>query len=499
MAVVGLVLWSPTAVGVFNDDGVYALLGRALARGEGLRYAGVVGSPPAPKFPPLYPLLLAAIWKVWPSFPANAAGFKALNLALAAGGSGLFAVYLMRALGVPAVASLAMAVGAWLTVDVWRYAAVPLSEPLFVCTLVLALVAATRVERGGAGARVLPGVAAVAALAATYYTRTIGIVLVPALVLACVAGRRWKAGAAMAVAGAALIAPWILWTQRVERQVPGPLADILGTYGGWLGAQLATADPEWAADVARGGLELGNRVLSALLPGVPAAARWALAPLLVAAGGAGAAWVWRRSRSTVLFIIGFLAVLWLWPYSARRLLAPVVPWLVVVVGAGFAVGARARWQGVGAPSRVLGFTWAVWFVAANAAALAAHRHDAVLVERSLLLLRVAQGVRIATPRDAVVGAPELWAGVHLYTGRTVAPSARFRPASGERPVWGTAAEQIKLWRTAGIDFLVLELGGRIHQDALLELQRRCGREAVRSAARFPGGEIVRLDWRTCGE
>lgn len=212
----------------------------------------------------------------------------------------------------------------------------------------------------------------------------------------------------------------------------------------------------------------------------------------MAAACAGGVWMWRRSRRSVLFVAAFLAVLWLWPYSARRLVAPVVPWLVVLVGAGCVAGARAKWPTVFLPSRILGLTWGVWFVGANAAALLAHRHDAVLLQRSLLLLRAAQGVRVATPPDAVVGAPELWAGLHLYTGRTVAPSARFRPVSGPEPVWGTAAEQIELWRTAGIEFLVLEFGGRIHGDALTELQGRCGAEAVRSVARFPDGEIAGL-------
>ena len=59
---VGFAAWRPVPAGVWHDDGVYMLVGKALAQGHGLVYDGVAGSPPAAKFPPAYPARLALLW-----------------------------------------------------------------------------------------------------------------------------------------------------------------------------------------------------------------------------------------------------------------------------------------------------------------------------------------------------------------------------------------------------------------------------------------------------
>ena len=62
---VGIAAWQPIPAGVWHDDGVYMLVGKALGSGQGLVYDGVVGTPPAAKFPPLYPGLLAILWALF--------------------------------------------------------------------------------------------------------------------------------------------------------------------------------------------------------------------------------------------------------------------------------------------------------------------------------------------------------------------------------------------------------------------------------------------------
>ena len=108
--------------------------------------------------------------------------------------------------------------------------------------------------------------------------------------------------------------------------------------------------------------------------------------------------------------------------------------------------------------------------------------------RSLMLARAV----LAVPEDGVVGAPELWAGMALHTGRTVAPSARFDPG-GEGPVWGSNQEQFEVWQAAGIEYVVLENAGRVHKEAVDELDVRCP-EAVELIASWRGGMLIRLDW-----
>jgi len=55
--------------GVFQDDGIYVVLGKALASGEGYRYLNLPGAPYATHYPPGYPLFLALLWKLSPQFP----------------------------------------------------------------------------------------------------------------------------------------------------------------------------------------------------------------------------------------------------------------------------------------------------------------------------------------------------------------------------------------------------------------------------------------------
>ena len=59
------------SVGMFMDDAWYALLGKALATGQGYT---LINSPTPgilPLYPPAYPFLLAIMFKVWPQFPDN--------------------------------------------------------------------------------------------------------------------------------------------------------------------------------------------------------------------------------------------------------------------------------------------------------------------------------------------------------------------------------------------------------------------------------------------
>ncbi|MGW8265162.1 MAG: hypothetical protein ACWGSQ_02275, partial [Longimicrobiales bacterium] len=128
LLVLGLGIWEIFPPGIWHDDGVYVLLGKSLAEGEGLRYLGVPGMPLAPKFPPLYPLVLSLVWLVGPRFPENAGFLGGLNLLLFAGAGGLFLAYLRKGLGLSL--SMAGAVGflTFLSPPLWRVVMVPLSE-----------------------------------------------------------------------------------------------------------------------------------------------------------------------------------------------------------------------------------------------------------------------------------------------------------------------------------------------------------------------------------
>src|SRR5712692_7478162 len=61
----------PVWFGHDNDDAVYVVTAKALANGQGYRTISLPLEPPQTKYPPLYPLLLSLIWRLYPQFPAN--------------------------------------------------------------------------------------------------------------------------------------------------------------------------------------------------------------------------------------------------------------------------------------------------------------------------------------------------------------------------------------------------------------------------------------------
>ncbi len=57
------------------SDGIYLALAKSLAEGHGYHLLYLPGAPGGVHYPFGYPAFLAALWKLWPSFPANVATF----------------------------------------------------------------------------------------------------------------------------------------------------------------------------------------------------------------------------------------------------------------------------------------------------------------------------------------------------------------------------------------------------------------------------------------
>ncbi|HOK48481.1 MAG TPA: hypothetical protein PLK67_21220, partial [Bryobacteraceae bacterium] len=58
-------------LGYFHDDALYYVSAKSLAGGAGYRIASLPGEPPQTKYPPLYPALLAGVWRLSPNSPEN--------------------------------------------------------------------------------------------------------------------------------------------------------------------------------------------------------------------------------------------------------------------------------------------------------------------------------------------------------------------------------------------------------------------------------------------
>src|SRR5215471_9869567 len=79
--IAGCVVVNRLPVGGFYDDAFYVVLAKSIATGHGYRNLNLPGIPFATHYPPGYPLFLALLWWIGPTFPGNVLLFKLANAA----------------------------------------------------------------------------------------------------------------------------------------------------------------------------------------------------------------------------------------------------------------------------------------------------------------------------------------------------------------------------------------------------------------------------------
>src|SRR3989442_239250 len=232
-AALGALVLTHDLVGGFYDDGLYAGIALALARGLGFVHPHLPGTPAVVHYPPLYPLLLAPLFGALP-VPTAAHIGKVLNLLLAALSAGLIAWHAarVRLLGddTPEWLAPGVVVAAAIAIPVLATQAVLFSEPLFGVLLAAAVILAdappARVSPAAGAA--LAGCAAALAL----LTRSIGVAAGAGIVLFLLATRcaprRVTLAAAAPVALAAL--RWGLWLLLHRCGIEPALAMHYGSY-----------------------------------------------------------------------------------------------------------------------------------------------------------------------------------------------------------------------------------------------------------------------------
>jgi hypothetical protein len=417
---------------------------------------------------------------------------SAFNLLFLASSGGLFLAFLRRGLGISLPIALSVTVLSWISPSLWRVALVPLSEPLFLVFLLLALWAGASSERReGARAPIL--FLLLGGLA--FYTRSMGAAVLVGGAGALFLRRRKVAGIAVTLGVLCLVTPWVAWSRWAAGTLPEPLRDTLGPYGGWLLGEISGNPMGYAAFLLRNGTHLLGRIMSLLLPGVTGAPLW-LGVLLLPVLVLGLRELSRRTLVLPLTLAVALLVLLLWPFQEIRLLVPLLPLLFLGVGVGLQTllgsGLSSLWIRI--PLGVLGGGWMLMVLSVSVYRILGGWPGEAYRVRSTALTRAVQAVQEKTPPEAVVGAPELWSGLHLFTGRTVSPSARFLPLASDSRSWGTPEEQYGLWIEAGITHLLVEHGGRVHGEALDRMDRVCAPGSVQVLDLQPGQALVALGW-----
>ncbi|MGQ0643380.1 MAG: hypothetical protein ACT4P6_21755 [Gemmatimonadaceae bacterium] len=421
--------------GVFQDDGMYVVLARSIAEGEGYRFTNLPNAPHGVHYPPLYPLWLALLWKLAPSFPANVQLFKLANsLLLGVGAVGAF-VLARRRLGFGTwSAALAATAGAACAPLVWLSAMV-LSEPAFLAALFPVLLLAERAARPGASWRT--AMAAGGAVGGLALLRSLGMFILPALALALVMQRRWRHAALALATGALVLGPWQLWTLAYADEIPPAFVGKYGSYFGWVVEGMREGGFAYVAAILKVNAKYSSEFLTGSL-GL-AATPWMLRAVAIAVLlgllTLGARELLRRAPVTAGFLALYVSIVLVWPFPPHRFYWGIMPLLVLTP----ALGIRYLRTAVPVPRRayrsaVLIGAVALFALYARPNLLGKPRWDiadeeAVVADRSRAAALWVS--RHTAPDDIIATEDDVL--VHLYTGRRAIPLATFTPAEHLRP------------------------------------------------------------------
>src|SRR5262245_11681004 len=323
----------PGVTGVFHDDGIYVAAAKALAEGQGYRLINLPDAPAQTKYPILYPLLLSAIWRLWPAFPQNVVIMQWATLALGAAALGLAAAYAIRFGYVGRLGALATGLIAATSPELSFFCVITMAEMPFALATVAVL---WRLEHSlSAEPSRASACATGALLALPFLTRSIGAALIVAgLALIAWRGRRigW-----VALGSLGLASPWIAWSLGGY----GLFADTVptGYYTDYGGVWQAFAGGHLAAVLTTNVVLLSAATGAHFVPAVGSLgdtkfqALALLGSLVLLLGST----VWAciaigcsRNRVLPVALASYAAIVIVWPWPPARFLVPVLPLLLIV-------------------------------------------------------------------------------------------------------------------------------------------------------------------------
>ena len=427
-------------LGYAHDDGMYWIAAKSLAEGSGYRIGSLPDAPYQTKYPPLFPLLLAGVWRAAPEFPGNLRLATLLTWLLAVVYVGA-SFMVLRGLGSgrkEAAALTAMvALSPWVALSSISL----LSELPFSIAAFGALALIERARK--AGAPWWLAVAAGGVGGAAYLTRSAGIVLLVVGPLALAGARRFKHAFLFAAAMLPAVAGWTLWTHWHRSGLTDPLTVYYTDYLGYYLRDFSVADLPLVVWQNLDSLASATGSLFVFGLGDSLGGK-TVARLLAATAIAGVVRLGRRGgwKSYHLFAAAYALLLLFWDFASdQRFLIPVLPILVAglwaelrnvlgVVGAAWRGGRLSRCAAAAAGVLLGAGLLAAAGRTVEAYGSALPRFVANQRATSAASLPVYRWMDANLPRDAkLLAYPD--AVVYLRTGRRayrffVAPSVFYR-------------------------------------------------------------------------
>lgn len=350
--VLGLVAWSglnKDNLGLFHDDGIYTVVAKSLAEGEGYRIASLPNSPPQTKYPFLYSYLLAGAWKLKPSFPENIIFLKGANVTILV--ALFFASVLFYRQTVYATQGKALLYALLVTTNpiVFSFTDFAVSDLLLVLLTMGTLVLIS------AGAEARHGMSRVISLAAVggmaCLTRLAGLPLIFAGALHAFGSKGFRGFGVYALAVWLIVAPWIFWILSASLPSENSLFAYY-LYHANNSARLWTFEINFSQQ-----MEIALANLRYLAHAVELIYLTPLAPGLNFVIYGMTAWgiflsIQRHNFAFWIFVLAYAALITVWPFHPVRYIAPLIPALVLFLFRGMAgaesfilsLGRGERWK-----------------------------------------------------------------------------------------------------------------------------------------------------------
>jgi hypothetical protein len=317
------------ALGLFHDDGIYAVVAKAIYQGDGYRIISLPTAPPQTKYPFLYSYVLSWLWTINPSFPGNILLLKAFNIGVLVAIFFVAIAFYRRVFPAATIGAILFGVLVCTNPIVFTYTDYVVSDLLFV---LLALVGLYLARTNFTPGKILP-MAALTGLACL--TRLAAAPLVFAGAVQSIIMRGWRGAIYFAGGVSLLVAPWFLWVSFNRNQAASSLLAYYHAYdfasggSGGVGELLAKQVPIVASNAR---YLLGSFDLLYLLPLMV----W-LTPFIVVFTVLGMASSLRCDDIFAwAFFLSSLALLLVWPFHPGRYVAPLVPLLVLFLFRGMA-------------------------------------------------------------------------------------------------------------------------------------------------------------------
>jgi hypothetical protein len=317
--------------GVYHDDAIYVSTAKALAHGQGYRLINFPDSPKQTKYPILYPVLLAIVWKLWPLFPDNLLFMQCLTLLIGSVAIGLCYLYLVKfgyASRKVAFFSCLLSVSSQQFI---YFTTNTLSEIPFLLLVVLMLGAFESEIREPSGSRIRHYILGIL-LGLPFLCRSIGVVFIFVGIIIWYRNDRpirWITLGAITVTF-----PWILWVLIGLRELNQD--PFTGYYTNYLNWWSQFGAPFIGRVLSYNLLMILVGTVNSAMPGIH---HWILSLkftgwLVFSLFFGLIPWIntlFENRQENLLrwFLMGYLGTIFLWPWPPHRFLVPMIPFIIV--------------------------------------------------------------------------------------------------------------------------------------------------------------------------